>query len=33
MKDKIIWESVMNNALARADKEGKFIMLDFYNPG
>jgi hypothetical protein len=31
--DKIIWETVMNNALARAEMEDKFILLDFYNPG
>ncbi len=33
MQDKIIWETVMNNALARAESEDKFILLDFYNPG
>ncbi len=33
MTDKIIWETVMNNALARAEKENKFILLDFHNPG
>lgn len=33
MKDKIVWETVMNNALGRAEREDKFILLDFYNPG
>ncbi len=27
------WESDMEKALARAKKEGKPILLDFFNPG
>jgi len=33
MKDKIIWETVMNNAMGRGEREGKLILVDFFNPG
>ncbi len=33
MADAVVWETVINNALARANKENKYILLDFYNPG
>ncbi len=29
----INWETDMQKALERARKEGKFIFLDFFNPG
>jgi hypothetical protein len=33
MENKIIWETVINNALARAELDNKLILLDFFNPG
>ena len=33
METKIKWESEMSHALARARKEGKYVLLDFFNPG
>lgn len=32
MEDKIAWETIMNNAMAEAARQNKFILLDFYNP-
>ncbi len=33
MPKKIAWESSLEKAQERASKEGKFILLDFFNPG
>jgi len=33
METKIKWESEMSHALARARKEGKYVLLDFFNLG
>jgi len=33
MEKKVIWETDMKKALARAKKENKYVLLDFYNPG
>lgn len=33
MTTKIQWETDMDKALARADKEDKTVLLDFFNPG
>jgi uncharacterized protein YyaL (SSP411 family) len=33
MTKAVQWESDMEKALARAKKEGKPILLDFFNPG
>ncbi len=32
MADKIMWESELSTALDRARKEGKPVLLDFFNP-
>ncbi len=32
MADKILWESDLGKALARARAEGKPVLLDFFNP-
>ncbi|MBU0736333.1 MAG: thioredoxin family protein [Proteobacteria bacterium] len=33
MAKKIEWESVFEKALQRSEKEGKPVLLDFFNPG
>jgi hypothetical protein len=33
MSETIAWESQMDSALSRAEREGKLVLLDFYNPG
>ncbi len=33
MSESISWETSMDAALSRADKEKKLALLDFYNPG
>lgn len=33
MAETITWETQMDVALSRAEREGKLILLDFYNPG
>ena len=32
-EQKLQWETDMNTALERADREDKLVLLDFYNPG
>jgi len=29
----IVWETDLEQALARAKSEGKHVLLDFFNPG
>lgn len=33
MAESINWETDLQNALSRADREDKLVLLDFYNPG
>jgi hypothetical protein len=33
MATKLIWETEMKKALARAKKENRQVLLDFFNPG
>jgi hypothetical protein len=33
MKNQISWEENMDDAMARAEKEKKPVLLDFFNPG
>ncbi len=33
MENKLIWETEMEKALARARSEKKSVVLDFFNPG
>jgi len=33
MATKMIWETEMKKALARAKKENRPVLLDFFNPG
>jgi hypothetical protein len=33
MPDKIVWETDFEKAKARARKESKPVLLDFFNPG
>jgi len=32
MADRIVWETDLKKALARARQEQKFVFVDFYNP-
>ena len=32
MEEKITWETMMVEALARAQSENKTVLLDFFNP-
>ncbi len=33
MAESIKWETVMESALSRAEREDKLVLLDFFNPG
>jgi hypothetical protein len=33
MAESINWETNLENALSRGNREGKLVLLDFYNPG
>jgi len=33
MEDKIIWNTDLQEALSRAKSGGKYVLLDFFNPG
>jgi hypothetical protein len=33
METKVNWETKFDKALARAKKENKLVLLDFFNPG